>query len=211
MRPTKSAVSRTAEKKTSQGKVDNKKVQKAANSAQPSVAKKTKKSPSPRPRKTKTSKKVNTSQQFAHKSSLDLLDTFTHFTPYESKKPESYMNARQRTHFRRILEKWKQALLKKNEYTAQYIQMEETGLADMADKATREEAFSFGAGTRHREQKLMNRIDEALKEINNRQYGYCKNCGDDIGLQRLEVRPIAHFCFDCKTLVEVKERQESGE
>lgn len=129
------------------------------------------------------------------------------FEPYELKEGEKYMNDRQLSHFRNILEAWKKELMKEVDNTI--IEMKEasvTVLADPNDRATQEETFNLELRTRDRERKLIRKIEEALQQIDDKEYGYCESCGVEIGIRRLEARPTAVLCIDCKTLDEIREK-----
>ncbi len=130
-----------------------------------------------------------------------------HFKPYSSKKGEQYMNENQLGHFREILEAWKQDLLDDIERTVHTMQDEATSFADPNDRASQESDIALELRNRDRERKLVKKIDETLAKINSDDYGYCESCGIEIGLKRLEARPTATLCIDCKTLEELRERQ----
>ncbi|MBV1914565.1 MAG: RNA polymerase-binding protein DksA [Pseudomonadales bacterium] len=132
------------------------------------------------------------------------------FTPYKAKKNEEYMNEQQREHFIGILSRWKHALMEEVDRTVNHMKDEAANFPDPADRASQEEEFSFELRTRDRERKLIKKIDSTLELIDQDDYGYCDSCGVDIGIRRLEARPTATLCIDCKTLAEIKERQEKG-
>ena len=132
------------------------------------------------------------------------------FTPYNLVDGEEYMNDKQLEHFRQILLQWKQDLMEEVDRTVQHLQEDANNFADPADRATQEEEFSLELRTRDRERKLIKKINEALEDIDNEDYGYCESCGIEIGIRRLEARPTASLCVDCKTLAEIKERQIGG-
>ncbi|WP_394261331.1 RNA polymerase-binding protein DksA [Moraxella boevrei] len=132
------------------------------------------------------------------------------FTPYQAKDGEEYMNDAQLEHFIQILEAWKAQLLAEAESTKSYIQDESTAMPDINDRATQEEEFALALRTRDRERKLIRKIDKSLAEIESGDYGFCETCGVEIGLRRLEARPTATQCIDCKTLSEIKEKQAWG-
>lgn len=127
--------------------------------------------------------------------------------PYTPKKGEEYMNDRQKDHFREILLAWKKELMEEVDRTVDHMKNEASNFADPADRATQEEEFSLELRARDRERKLIKKIEESLKQIESDEYGYCEACGVEIGIRRLEARPTATLCIDCKTLEEVKERQ----
>lgn len=132
------------------------------------------------------------------------------FTPYAPKENEEYMSDEQLEHFRSILITWKKQLLDEADRTKHYIQDESTAMPDINDRATQEEEFALALRTRDRERKLIRKIDKSIAEINNGDYGFCQTCGVEIGLRRLEARPTATQCIDCKTLSEIKEKQNLG-
>ncbi|MDT4328573.1 RNA polymerase-binding protein DksA [Methylomonas sp. MED-D] len=129
------------------------------------------------------------------------------FKPYEEKDGEEYMNEAQLKHFAAILNKWKSDLMKEVDRTVTHMQDEAANFPDPNDRATQESEFSLELRTRDRERKLIKKIDEALKEIESGNYGYCETCGIEIGIRRLEARPTATLCIDCKTLDEIREKQ----
>lgn len=131
-------------------------------------------------------------------------------SPYQERPGEDYMNAAQREHFRRILLHWKHQLMEEVDRTVHHMQDEAANFPDPNDRATQEEEFSLELRTRDRERKLIKKIDEALQQIENNDYGYCDSCGIEIGIRRLEARPTATLCIDCKTIDEIKERQMGG-
>ena len=130
-----------------------------------------------------------------------------HFTPYEPKVGEEYMNDQQRDHFRKILNSWKGELSQDIDRTVHTMQDEVTMFADPNDRASQESDMALELRNRDRERKLIKKIDETLGKINADEYGYCESCGVEIGLKRLEARPTATLCIDCKTLDEIRERQ----
>lgn len=133
--------------------------------------------------------------------------TVTGIEPYQAEEGEEYMNERQQDHFRRILLAWKTELMEEVDRTVDHMKSEASNFADPADRATQEEEFSLELRARDRERKLIKKIDESLKQIDNDEYGFCEACGIEIGIRRLEARPTATLCIDCKTLEEVKEKQ----
>ncbi|OJW50471.1 MAG: RNA polymerase-binding protein DksA [Candidatus Accumulibacter sp. 66-26] len=130
-----------------------------------------------------------------------------HFVPYAPKKGEEYMNSKQLAHFRSILDNVKKELIEDIERTVHTMQDEATVFADPNDRASQETDIAIELRNRDRERKLIKKIDEALGRIDSGDYGYCNSCGVDIGIKRLEARPTATLCIDCKTLEEVREKQ----
>ena len=132
---------------------------------------------------------------------------FRGFTPYTLKKGEEYMNEAQVQHFRNILMSWKNELMAKVDETVHHMQDEAANFPDPNDRASQESEFTMELRTRDRERKLIKKIEEALTSLDNEDYGYCVSCGVEIGIRRLEARPTASECIDCKTLNEIKEKQ----
>ena len=130
-----------------------------------------------------------------------------HFAPYAPKKGEEYMNGKQLAHFRMILDTLKKELIQDIERTVHTMQDEATVFADPNDRASQETDIALELRNRDRERKLIKKIDETLGRIDNDDYGFCNSCGIEIGLKRLEARPTATLCIDCKTLEEVREKQ----
>jgi len=129
------------------------------------------------------------------------------FSPYEITQGEEYMNDRQKDHFRNVLQLWKQELMEEVDSTIIHLQEEVATYADPNDRASQEEEFSLELRTRDRERKLIKKINEAVDCIDEDDFGYCEECGIEIGVRRLEARPTATLCIDCKTLAEIKEKQ----
>lgn len=117
------------------------------------------------------------------------------------------MNPRQLAHFRKILEALKLELSQDIDRTVHAMQDEATVFADPNDRATQESDMALELRNRDRERKLIKKIDETIARIDAGEYGYCESCGAEIGLKRLEARPTASLCIDCKTLDELRERQ----
>ena len=132
------------------------------------------------------------------------------FKPYKVKKGEEYMSEGQLAHFDEILNAWKQELMAEVDRTVGHMKDEAANFPAPADRATQEEEFSMELRARDRERKLIKKIDESLEMISNGEYGYCETCGVEIGLKRLEARPTATQCIDCKSLDEIKEKQTRG-
>ncbi|HSH73642.1 MAG TPA: RNA polymerase-binding protein DksA [Methylophilaceae bacterium] len=129
------------------------------------------------------------------------------FVPYQAKPDEEYMNEKQLDHFRKILNNWKSELSHDIDRTVHTMQDEVTMFADPNDRASQESDMALELRNRDRERKLIKKIDETLGKISEHEYGYCNGCGIEIGLKRLEARPTATLCIDCKTLDEIRERQ----
>jgi len=129
------------------------------------------------------------------------------FEPYKARKGEEYMNAKQLAHFRKVLEAWKTELSQDIDTTLLSMQDEQTVFADPNDRATQESDMALELRNRDRERKLIKKINETIARIDAGDYGYCESCGVEIGLERLQARPTATLCIDCKTLEEIRERQ----
>ena len=130
--------------------------------------------------------------------------------PYKPKKNEKYMSAAMKRHFIAVLLLWKEHLLDEMQKTFDHLRAKGETYADPVDRASQEEEFAFELRTRDRERKLINKISTSIEKIKQDDYGWCESCGDEIGVKRLEARPTATHCIDCKTLDEIKERQLSG-
>lgn len=129
------------------------------------------------------------------------------FPPYVPKKGEEYMNKKQLAHFRNILESLKVELSQDIDRTVHTMQDEATVFADPNDRASQESDMALELRNRDRERKLIKKIEETIAKIESQDYGYCESCGVEIGLKRLEARPTATLCIDCKTLDELREKQ----
>lgn len=130
--------------------------------------------------------------------------------PYQQSGGEEYMNENQRKHFRQLLLAWKRELMEEVDRTMSHLKDEAANFPDPADRASQEEEFSLELRTRDRERKLIKKIDKTLELIENNDYGFCDACGVEIGIRRLEARPTATLCVDCKTIDEIKEKQVLG-
>ena len=132
------------------------------------------------------------------------------FKPYKAKKGEEYMSDAQIKHFTEILENWKMELMNEVDRTVDHMKDEAANFPDPADRATQEEEFSLELRTRDRERKLIKKIEDTMELMTTGEYGYCETCGVEIGLRRMEARPTATQCIDCKSLDEIKEKQTRG-
>ena len=130
--------------------------------------------------------------------------------PYHEAPGEDYMNDDQREHFRSILRAWKRELMEEVDRTVHHMQDEAANFPDPNDRATQESEFSMELRARDRERKLIKKIDETIGKLDSDEYGYCESCGVEIGIRRLEARPTAALCIDCKTLDEIREKQMGG-
>jgi DnaK suppressor protein len=126
------------------------------------------------------------------------------------KRNEAYMNEPQRSHFKSILLNWRNQLMEEVDRTVSHMKDEAANYPDPSDRASQEEEFSLELRTRDRERKLIRKIEKTIDLIDQDDYGYCDTCGVEIGIRRLEARPTANQCIDCKTLDELKERQLHG-
>ncbi len=127
--------------------------------------------------------------------------------PYKATKREKYMNPKQVEHFRSILNAWRDSLINELNRTVHHIQDETENHADPNDRASQETDFTLELRSRDRERKLLKKIDGSLALLDKNEYGYCESCGEEIGLQRLEARPTADLCIDCKSLAEIREKK----
>jgi len=139
--------------------------------------------------------------------SLDVLG----IEPYKQKKTEEYMSPKMQTHFKAILSALRQRLLVGGDKIVTHMKEDAINYADPNDRASQEEDFRLELRTRDRERKLLKKIEESLEQLREKDYGYCEVCGVEIGLRRLEARPTATLCIDCKTLDEIKEKQQKQE
>ncbi len=130
--------------------------------------------------------------------------------PYHEMPGEDYMNEKQRAHIEKILLAWRQSLMEEVDRTVTHMKDEAANFPDPSDRASQEEEFNIELRTRDRERKLIKKIEDALERLQEDEFGYCEACGIEIGLKRLEARPTATLCIDCKTLSEIKERQNQG-
>ena len=172
------------------------------------VAKSKKVAPKKTNKKTSANKKANPKKIVSNPSDFESFAKT--FTPYRPNKTEKYMNKSQQKHFISILNSWKQALESEQEKTEQLIQQDQSNFPDSLDRAAKEEEFMLELRKRERERKLILKIDLSLKDIEDDLYGYCETCGIEIGIKRLEARPTATQCIDCKTVDEIKEKQQFG-
>ena len=129
---------------------------------------------------------------------------------YKGRKGEKYMSAAMKKHFNAVLIDWREHLKEEMQKTFDHLKNKGESYADPIDRASQEEEFAFELRTRDRERKLINKIAASLEQIKQDDYGYCYACGIEIGVKRLEARPTATHCIDCKTLDEIKEKQLGG-
>ncbi len=127
--------------------------------------------------------------------------------PYQEQPGEEYMGDAQLAHFKKILESWRNNLREEVDRTKNHMQDEAANFPDPVDRAAQEEEFALELRTRDRERKLIKKIEKTLQLIEEEDFGYCDSCGIEIGIRRLEARPTADLCVDCKTIAEIKEKQ----
>lgn len=187
-----------------------KKVTKKAATIKKKAAKKTvsKKQTTKKVAKKATKKVAKKAGKRVAKTTAASADNLIHgIAPYKEKAREKYMSAKQSDHFRAILTAWKQNLLDEVSRTIHLMQDENINHPDPNDRASQETDMSLELRNRDRERKLLKKIDSTILRVDNDDYGWCDRCGVEIGIRRLEARPTAELCVDCKTLNEIKERQ----
>ena len=192
----KSPAKKTASKKTTLKKSSTKKITSKKTSVKKAQAKKSpaKKSPAKKTPVKKSTTKKRTSP----------------ISSYKGRKGEKYMSAAMKKHFNAVLIDWREHLKEEMQKTFDHLKNKGESYADPIDRASQEEEFAFELRTRDRERKLINKIAASLEQIKQDDYGYCYACGIEIGVKRLEARPTATHCIDCKTLDEIKEKQLGG-
>lgn len=156
-------------------------------------------------------KKTAVKKKAARKKRIpsNITQEFKQFEPYKIKKGEEYMNETQVDHFHNILGSWKQELMEEVDRTVHHMQDEAANFPDPNDRASQESDFTMELRTRDRERKLIKKIDESIDHLESGDYGYCDDCGIEIGIRRLEARPTANQCIDCKSLSEIREKSMS--
>jgi DnaK suppressor protein len=196
----------TAQKKTTAKKAVSKKktVTKKSTAKKQTAAKKAPAKKTTAKKKTAAGKKPARAKPSVAKKSA--AEGMYDFTPYQQKKGEAYMNEAMLQHFRGILLKWKQDLMEEVDRTVHHMQDEAANFPDPNDRASQESDFTMELRTRDRERKLIKKINESLSALENGDYGYCEQCGVEIGVRRLEARPTATMCIDCKSLDEIREK-----
>ncbi len=208
------ATKKTAAKKTASKKAPTKKAPAKKAAAKKAPAKKTSAKPAAKTKaaaasgkKPAPAKKRPSARTAATASPVSSTGPAQDIAPYQKQKDEEYMNEAQLEHFRNILLAWKRELMEEVDRTVHHMQDEAANFPDPNDRATQESEFSMELRARDRERKLIKKIDEALMNLENEEYGYCEACGVEIGIRRLEARPTATLCIDCKTLDEIREKQ----
>ncbi len=210
----KAAKKKPAKKKVAKKKVSKKKTPAKKKVAKKKVAKKAakktiskKKTTTGKLNKKAMGKITNIKKPPTQKSQKTKLSKRKKIAPYKQKrKNEDYMGPEQTEHFRHILLAWKTELMQEVDRTVHHMQDDATNFPDPNDRASQEEEFALELRTRDRERKLISKIDESITMLDSADYGFCEICGIEIGIRRLEARPTATQCIDCKTLDEIKER-----
>ena len=217
----KSTAKKTATKKTTLKKVAAKKAPAKKDAAKKAPAKKVaaKKAPAKKvaakkaPAKKIAAKKAPAKKIAAKKAPAKIKTAKRRTSPissYKGRKGEKYMSAAMKKHFNSVLIEWREHLREEMQKTFDHLKNKGESFADPIDRASQEEEFAFELRTRDRERKLINKIAGSLEQIKQDDYGYCYACGIEIGVKRLEARPTATHCIDCKTLDEIKEKQLGG-
>lgn len=206
---------KVAKKKIARKKVSKKKVAKKKKKAAKKKLSKKKVARKTSKKKTASRKKVARKKATTRKaparrarSRSDLLSGPIHgIDPYKPRRGEEYMSPAQLEHFQQILTAWKRELMFEVDRTVHHMQDEAANFPDPNDRATQESEFGLELRTRDRERKLLRKIDSALARIDDGSYGYCDETGEEIGLKRLEARPVATLCLEAQERRELAERQ----
>jgi DnaK suppressor protein len=199
----KTTAKKTTSKKTKLKKSSTKKIASKKTSVKNKKAQ-VKKSPAKKlPAKRNSTKKTTVKKSTAKKRTSPI-------SSYKGRKGEKYMSAAMKKHFNAVLIDWREHLKEEMQKTFDHLKNKGESYADPIDRASQEEEFAFELRTRDRERKLINKIAASLEQIKQDDYGYCYACGIEIGVKRLEARPTATHCIDCKTLDEIKEKQLGG-
>ena len=127
--------------------------------------------------------------------------------PYKKKAREKYMSKPQLKHFKKLLLAWKEQLEIEAEETVKHLKTGSNNLADPNDRATQESEFGLELRTRDRERKLLRKIQVSLVKIDEGTFGYCEETGEEIGLKRLEARPVATYTLEAQERREITEKQ----
>ena len=206
-KPSKKKVARkkAAKKKVSRKKAAKKKVSKKKTARKKAVSKKKPASRKKAPARKKVARRAAARPS---RSRGDVLSGPIHgVEPYKPRRGEEYMSDDQLNHFFEILSAWKQELMFEVDRTVHHMQDEAANFPDPNDRATQESEFGLELRTRDRERKLLRKIDSALARIDDRSYGFCEETGEEIGLKRLEARPVATLCLEAQERRELAERQ----
>ncbi len=161
-------------------------------------------------KKTVAKKKVANKVTTRPKATGVVANNKSKIAPYKAKKNEKYMSAAMKRHFTAVLLNWKEHLKEEMRKTFDHLKSKDESYADPIDRASQEEEFAFELRTRDRETKLTRKINLSLEKIKYDEFGWCEDCGVEIGVKRLEARPTATLCIDCKSLDEIKEKQLTG-
>ena len=197
----KTTAKKTTSKKTTLKKSSAKKITPKKTSVKKAQVKKS--SAKKLPAKRTATKKTTVKKSTAKKRTSPI-------SSYKGRKGEKYMSAAMKKHFNAVLIDWREHLKEEMQKTFDHLKNKGESYADPIDRASQEEEFAFELRTRDRERKLINKIAASLEQIKQDDYGYCYACGIEIGVKRLEARPTATHCIDCKTLDEIKEKQLGG-
>jgi DnaK suppressor protein len=197
----------TPKTKTNKTKVTNTKITKAKTTKSSKAVKMAAKPKSKTVPPKKTTKKMPLETKRSIKPKVIARNNKQSDKPPLTFQADEYMDAKQQEHFRAILLRWKTQIMEKVDNTKSHMQEEVANYPDPIDRANHEEEFNLELRTRDRERKLIHKIDDALGRIKDGDYGYCDACGAEIGVKRLEARPTATQCIECKKIAEVKERQ----
>ncbi|MGD8873675.1 MAG: RNA polymerase-binding protein DksA [Gammaproteobacteria bacterium] len=201
----KPTVKKAKTKKTAVKKAVTKKTVSGKNTAKKKTV--TKKVPAKKTAAKKEATKKPAARKPAAKTSSGQVGPVPGIAPYKEKRGEEYMNDEQIAHFRDILLTWKRELMEEVDRTVHHMQDDAANFPDPNDRATQESEFSMELRARDRERKLIKKIDESIRNLDNDEFGYCEACGVEIGIRRLEARPTATLCIDCKILDEIREKQ----
>jgi len=201
----KATVKKAKTKKTAVKKAVTKKSVSGKNTAKKKTV--TKKVPVKKTAAKKEATKKPAARKPAAKTSSGQVGPVPGIAPYKEKRGEEYMNDEQIAHFRDILLTWKRELMEEVDRTVHHMQDDAANFPDPNDRATQESEFSMELRARDRERKLIKKIDESIRNLDNDEFGYCEACGVEIGIRRLEARPTATLCIDCKILDEIREKQ----
>ena len=211
-KPTKKKASKkaaTKKKRAPAKKIAKKKATKAKKKA-PSKKRPSTKKPAAKKsssKRTKAAPKAATKKRTQNRR-MDLLTNPSAATgPYQPKRGENYMSGDQLEHFKDLLTNWKRELMEEVDRTMLHMKDEAANFPDPNDRATQESEFGLELRTRDRERKLLRKIDSALQRIDDGTYGYCEETGEEIGLRRLEARPVATLCVEAQERRELAERQ----
>ncbi len=202
----KAAAKKAAPKKTAAKKSTSKTAGSSKKTAVKKAAPKKTTAKKAAPKKT-AAKKAAPKKTIARRKGASQIGPVPGIAPYAEKKGEEYMNDRQVEHFRNILLSWKRSLMEEVDRTVHHMQDDAANFPDPNDRATQESEFSMELRARDRERKLIKKIEESIRNLDNDEFGYCEACGVEIGIKRLEARPTATLCIDCKILDEIREKQ----